>query len=205
MYNRVILMGRLTADPELKQTQNGIAMCRFNIAVDRPSKQGEEKKTDFISISCWRNTADFVSKYFAKGKLIHIEGKLQQNNYTDQNNVKHYGMEVIADNVAFCGDKSNSQNQQGGYAQQQGGYYQQNQQYAPPPQYQNPAPLQNGYYQQPQYQQTAPPMQYPQQTPPPPQPAPPAAYPQQGKPPDILGDFDMSEFEEILGDGEVPF
>ena len=129
MYNRVIMMGRLTKDPEIRQTQSGVSMCRFTIAVDRPVKQGEEKKADFFDCVAWRNTAEFVSRYFAKGKMIHLEGRLQNNNWTDQNGTKHYTNAVVADNVAFCGDKSN--NQQNGY-QQQGNYqnqYQQNQQY----------------------------------------------------------------------------
>jgi single-strand DNA-binding protein len=109
MYNRVILMGRLVRDPELKTTQSGIAMCRFSVAVDRQYSKGEEKQADFFDVTVWRNTAEFVSKYFTKGKMIHIEGRLQNNNYTDQNGVKHYSTAIIADNVAFCGDKSGGQ------------------------------------------------------------------------------------------------
>jgi single-strand DNA-binding protein len=110
MYNRVILMGRLTKDPELKTTQSGTAMCRFSIAVDRQfSRQGEEKQTDFFDVTVWRNTAEFVCKYFTKGRMIHLEGRLQNNNYTDQNGVKHYATAIIADSVSFCGDKSGGQ------------------------------------------------------------------------------------------------
>ncbi len=106
MYNRVILMGRLTADPELRQTQSGISMCRFTIAVDRSfARQGEEKQTDFFNITCWRQQAEFVSRYFSKGRVIHVEGRLQNDNYTDQNGIKHYSMNIVADNIAFCGDK----------------------------------------------------------------------------------------------------
>lgn len=146
MYNRIILMGRLTADPELKTTQSGIPMCRISIAVDRGyAKQGEEKQTDFFNVTLWRQQAEFVSRYFSKGRMIHIEGKLQNDNYTDQNGQKHYRTVIQADNVCFCGDKGSNQNQQqGGYAQQ----YHQPQQAQP-----------SGYYQQqpmqPQYQQTA--------------------------------------------------
>jgi single-strand DNA-binding protein len=112
MYNRVILMGRLTRDPELRTTQSGIQMCRFSIAVDRQfAKQGEEKQADFFDVTVWRNTAEFVSKYFSKGRMIHLEGRLQNNNYTDQNGVKHYAMAIIADHVTFCGDKSGTQGQ----------------------------------------------------------------------------------------------
>lgn len=148
MYNRTIMMGRLTADPELRQAQSGISLCRFTIAVDRFTKQGEEKKADFFNCTAWGSTAEFVSRYFSKGKMIHIEGRLQNNNFTDQNGVKHYSNEIVAESVAFCGDKSN--NQQNGYQnQQQGNYqnqYQQNQQYQQgsyQPQYGNPNAQQN--------------------------------------------------------------
>ena len=107
MYNRVILMGRLTKDPELRTTQSGISMCRFSIAVDRGyARQGEERQTDFFDVTCWRQTADFVDRYFSKGRMIHIEGTIQNNNYTDQNGVKHYSQAIIAERVQFCGDKS---------------------------------------------------------------------------------------------------
>lgn len=218
MYNRVILMGRLVADPELKNTQSGIAMCNFRIAVDKPAKQGEEKKADFISVTCWRQTAEFVSRYFAKGKLIHLEGRLQNNDYTDQNGVKHYSMVVNADNVAFCGDKSQSQSQQQGggyapYAQQRRAAAGDSLPYAPtvqaatctpqygqPPQYRQPPQSYNA--QPPQYQQTTQAPQYgqpPQYQAPQYQQAPPPA---QNQPPPI---GDLSDYEEILADGEVPF
>lgn len=107
MYNRVILMGRLTRDPELRTTPNGIAMCRFSVAVERRfSRQGEEKQTDFFDVTVWRQTAEFVCKYFSKGRMIHLEGTLQNNNYTDQNGVKHYATAIIADQVSFCGDRA---------------------------------------------------------------------------------------------------
>lgn len=107
MYNRVILMGRLTADPELRTTQSGISMCRFSIAVDwRYTKHGEDKQTDFFNVTCWRQTAEFVCKYFSKGRLIHIEGSIHNDNYTDQHGVKHYSVSVMVDSVSFCGDKA---------------------------------------------------------------------------------------------------
>lgn len=109
MYNRIILMGRLVADPELRQTQTGLSVCRFRIAVDRFAKQGEERKADFISCVAWRQTADFISRWFAKGQLIHIEGRLQNADYTDRNGVKHYAMEVQVDAAAFCGDRQSQQ------------------------------------------------------------------------------------------------
>ena len=106
MYNRVILMGRLTKDPELRTTQSGITMCRFSIAVDRSfAKQGEERQTDFFDITVWRQQAEFVCKYFTKGRMIHVEGRLQNDNYTDQNGVKQYRTAIVADRIDFCGDK----------------------------------------------------------------------------------------------------
>lgn len=116
-YNRWIGMGRLTSDPELRQTTSGVPMCRITVAVDRPAKKGEERQADFINVVCWRQTAEFVSRYFSKGRMIHVEGRLQTNNYTDQNGQKRYSMDVVADNVTFCGDKQ----------AQRGGGYQNNQ------------------------------------------------------------------------------
>lgn len=106
MYNRVILMGRLTRDPELRTTQSGISMCRFSIAVDRRFGKGEDKQTDFFDVTAWRQTAEFVCKYFAKGRMIHIEGNIQNNNYTDKNGVKHYATAIMAEQVSFCGDRA---------------------------------------------------------------------------------------------------
>jgi single-strand DNA-binding protein len=113
MYNKFIMMGRLTKDPELRTTQSGVTMCRFSIAVERQfSKQGEERQTDFFNMAAWKQTAEFVSKYFSKGKMIHVEGTIQNNNYTDQNGVKHYSDVYMVQNVSFCGDKSGDQGQQ---------------------------------------------------------------------------------------------
>ncbi len=116
--NKVVLIGRLTADPELRQTQSGIASCRFTVAVDRrfADKTTGERQADFISCTAWRQTAEFVSRYFNKGKLIAIEGSLRNNNYQDRNHpdVTHYTMDVQVDNVEFCGDKGGSN---GGQAQ----------------------------------------------------------------------------------------
>lgn len=110
MFNKVILVGRLVADPELRQTPNNISVCRFRIAVDRGYSADKEKKADFITVVAWRATADFVSKYFSKGKMIIVEGALHNADYTDSNNVKHYAMEVTADKVAFGGSGSKSDN-----------------------------------------------------------------------------------------------
>ena len=111
MINKVILMGRLTADPELKQTQSGIAFCKFTVAINRPKQKDKEQEADFISVTSWRNTAEFVAKYFAKGKMIIVEGSLRNNNYTDNNGVKHYSMDVLADSVNFGESKNAGSNQ----------------------------------------------------------------------------------------------
>ena len=110
MLNKVILMGRLTADPELRQTPSGISSCRFSVAVDRgyKSKDTGERQADFIRVIAWRQTAEFVSRYFSKGKMIIVEGSLRNNDYTDANGVRHYGMDVQADNVSFGESKSAS-------------------------------------------------------------------------------------------------
>ena len=115
MLNKVIIMGRLTADPELRQTPSGISTCRFSVAVDRgyKSKDTGERQTDFIRVTAWRQTAEFVSRYFSKGKMIIVEGSLRNNDYTDANGVKHYSMDVQADNVSFGESKSASANASG--------------------------------------------------------------------------------------------
>lgn len=112
--NRVILFGRLTRDPDYRQTQSGTAVCRFTVACDRPfaNKQTGERECDFIECQAWRNTADFISRYFQKGSAITVEGSLRNNNYTDNNGVKHYGYVVMADNVGFGGDSKKADNQQ---------------------------------------------------------------------------------------------
>ena len=101
MINKVILMGRLVADPEYRQTQSGVPVCRIRIAVDKPYRKDQERQADFIPITAWRNTADFISRYFSKGKMIIVEGSLHNNDYTDNNGVKHYSMDVTAENVSF--------------------------------------------------------------------------------------------------------
>lgn len=106
MFNRVILIGRLCADPEVKQTASGVTVCRFRIAVNRPYKKDAEKQeADFINISCFKQTAEFVGRWFSKGKPILVEGCLRNNDYTDSNGVKHYSMEVLANQVGFVGGK----------------------------------------------------------------------------------------------------
>ncbi|MBZ4670188.1 MAG: single-strand DNA-binding protein [Clostridiales bacterium] len=113
MLNKVILMGRLTADPELRQTANNISTCRFSVAVDRNyAPKGEEKQTDFINVVAWRQTAEFVSKYFSKGSMIVVEGSLRTGSYTDKRypDVKHYTVDVWADQVYFGESKRSSDN-----------------------------------------------------------------------------------------------
>ena len=108
MLNKIILMGRLTRDPELRRTNSGTAVASFSLAVDRDFKaQNGEKETDFIDIVAWRNTAEFVSKYFSKGRMAVVEGRLQMRDWQDQNGNKRRNAEVIADNVYF-GDSKNS-------------------------------------------------------------------------------------------------
>ena len=106
MLNKIILMGRLVRDPELKTTNSDIAVCKFTVAVNRPYQKDKEKQADFINVTAWRGTAEFVSKYFNKGSIIIVEGKLQNNDYTDKEGVKHYSMQVVADGVNFGGGKS---------------------------------------------------------------------------------------------------
>ncbi len=171
--NKVILVGRLTADPELRQTQSGIASCRFTVAVDRrfADKTTGERQADFISCTAWRQTAEFVSRYFNKGKLIAIEGSLRNNNYQDRNHpdVTHYTMDVQVDNVEFVGGKGDNGGNGGGY--QNGGGY---------------GASQNNY----NNNYSAPPQQ---------------AAPQQPAANDSMSYGNLSDFEEILSDGDVPF
>lgn len=111
MINKWIGMGRLTADPELKQTQSGVSTCTVNIAVQRDYADGSgEKQTDFICVVAWRQTAEFLCKYFRKGSMIAVVGELRTRTYNDKNHpdVKHYVTEVYADKVSFCGGKNES-------------------------------------------------------------------------------------------------
>ena len=101
-------MGRLTADPELKMTQNSTPVCSFRIAVDRnvTNKQTGERATDYINVIAWRQTAEFVCKYFRKGSMIALEGSLQSRSYTDKDGNNRTAYEVVANNVSFTGSKS---------------------------------------------------------------------------------------------------
>ena len=106
--NSVQIIGRLTASPELKHTQSGLAMTRFSVAVDRRVKQGEEKQADFINIVAWKQTAEFICRYFNKGQRIALTGSIRTGNYTDKDGNKRNTFEVWAENVEFC-DSKNSQ------------------------------------------------------------------------------------------------
>lgn len=120
MLNRVILMGRLVSDPELKTTANGISVTSFRIAVDRSYvKSGEERKADFFNIVCWRNSAEFVCRYFGKGSMIAVDGQLQSRTYQAKDGTNRYVVEVVSDSVSFTGEKREQSD---------------NQQYAPPQQ-----------------------------------------------------------------------
>lgn len=119
MLNRIILMGRLTRDPELRHTQGGVAVSSFSLAVDRDFKDKAtgEKATDFIDVVAWRQTGEFVSRYFAKGRMAVVEGRLQIRDWTDKEGNKRRSAEVVADNVYFGDSKRDAES--GGY---QGGY-----------------------------------------------------------------------------------
>ncbi len=140
MLNKAILIGRLVADPELRTTPNGVYVCTFRIAIDRSyAQKGGERQADFISIVTWRNTAEFVHRYFKKGSDIAIDGSIQTRDYTDRDGNRRFAVEVVADNVHFVGRKQQSGQGGGQYdapppseSQQQ---YRQNN--SPPPAYQS--------------------------------------------------------------------
>ena len=118
MLNRVILMGRITQDLELKQTTGGTSVLSFTVAVDRSyAKQGEERQTDFINCVAWRQQAEFISKYFGKGRMIALEGNLRTRTYDDKNGTKHYVTEVYVDSVSFTGEPKQGGNS-GSYSNQ---------------------------------------------------------------------------------------
>ena len=214
-FNKVILIGRLTTDPEFSQSASGVSFCKFSIAVDRGyAKNGQEKQTDFFRVSTFRQTAEFVSRYFTKGKLILVEGKVQNDNYTDQNGVKHYSCNIVADNVSFVGSKSDDNMNGNGY--QPNGYQPNNNGYAPNYNYQpnnygyqpnnngNFQPNNGGNFQQNNgyqpnnnggfQQDNNIPQQNPQNM-----------SSSQEVQPDHFESGSLSDFEEILSDGEVPF
>lgn len=141
MLNKVILMGRITRDLEIRQTPQGTSVLRFTVAVDRSYvRQGEERQADFITCVAWDKRADFINRYFGKGRMIAIVGTLRSSTYDDKNGTKHYVTEVNVDEASFTGEPK----QQGGYAQQsynaQQGYPQQGYESQPAPK-----PQQNNY------------------------------------------------------------
>ena len=173
--NSIHITGRLCADPELRQTTSGIAVCRFRVAVNRKfsNKQTGEREADSITCAAWRNTAEFVSRYFRKGGWIEVSGELRNNDYEDNNGVKHYSMNVLADYVGFVGNKDGSQAAQNAPYQPQ---RTQAQTYNPQPQTRSQ----------------------------PPQSAPVAhTYQQDVQQAQQIGN--LGDFEEILSDGDVPF
>lgn len=107
--NKVILIGHMTADPELKLTPSGVGVCSFSIGVSRRFSKGEQQQSDFINIVSWRQQAEFVSKYFKKGQAICVCGQLQTRSWTDNNGNKRYATEVIADEVSFVERKESAQ------------------------------------------------------------------------------------------------
>lgn len=115
MLNKIFIMGRLTRDPELRRTQNGTAVAGFALAVDRDYKNADgTKETDFIEVVAWRSSAEFVSKYFAKGRMAVVEGRLQIRDWQDKDGNKRRNAEVVADNVYF-GDSKKEGDPSGGY------------------------------------------------------------------------------------------
>ena len=116
MLNHIVLMGRLTRDPELRRTASGVAVATFSIAVDRDFANSAtgEKETDFIDIVAWRTTAEFVSKYFTKGRMAVVSGRLQIRDWTDREGGKRRSAEVVVDNVYF-GDSRRANNDSGNY------------------------------------------------------------------------------------------
>ena len=113
--NHIDIMGRLTSDPEIRRTDKGVAVTNFTIACDRDFSSNGEKETDFVEIVCWRNTAEFVSKYFSKGRMAVVSGRLQIRSWNDKDGNKRKTAEIVADNVYFGDSKSDTQNQNSGY------------------------------------------------------------------------------------------
>ena len=122
-FNKVILGGRLTADPELKQTQTGIAVVSFSVAVNRrfTKNSSQQNETDFFNVTAWRQTAEFVSRYFRKGSSICVVGTIQNNKWTDQQGATRYRTDIVADEVMFVDSRSESSGSFGGEADAFGG------------------------------------------------------------------------------------
>ena len=110
MLNEIILQGRLTADPELKVTDTNKSLTRFSLAVERDFSTGDEKETDFINIVAWNGTAEFITKYFTKGRQMLVKGSLRIRKYQTENGEKRSSAEVVAEKAYFCGDKEKTSN-----------------------------------------------------------------------------------------------
>lgn len=110
MLNSCVLMGRLTADPELRTTQTGKSVASFSLAVDRDFQQNGEKQADFISVVAWGKTAEFIDKYFCKGRMIAVVGRIQTRTYTDKDGNKRKAVEVAAEKVSFTGEPKKAEN-----------------------------------------------------------------------------------------------
>ena len=108
--NLVVIKGRLSRDPEVRTTQSGTQYARLSIAVDRPTKQGEERKADFFPCIAWGETADFIGNYFTKGKEILAKGRIQTGKYTTESGENRYTTDVVIDRVEFCGSKGSGAN-----------------------------------------------------------------------------------------------
>ncbi len=108
MLNHILIHGRLTADPEIKQTQSGVSFCNITVAVDRSYTKGEEKQTDFFTVACWRGLAEVVAKFFKKGKEIVVLGEMQSRKWQDNDGNNRVSWEIQANTVDFCGSKGNT-------------------------------------------------------------------------------------------------
>lgn len=109
MLNRLVIMGRIVRDPKMNTTQSGTPVCNFTVAVERDFAVRGERETDFIDVVAWRQTAEFIEKYFSKGRMIYVDGKLQSRRWEDDRGNKRISWELQADQVGFCGDKAAQQ------------------------------------------------------------------------------------------------
>ena len=138
MVNSVVIMGRLCAAPELKKTQSGTSVCSVCVAVDRPRRQDAEAQTDFLDIVAWRQTAEFLARYFGKGQQIAVEGKLQSRTWEDNEGHRRKAVEIVAAQLHFCGPKQDSAGRAGDgpagrAAPEEAGYAPRDQLYGLPP------------------------------------------------------------------------
>ena len=124
MLNKVFLQGRLVADPELRHTQQGTPVASYRLAVGRDykSKDSNAQNTDFVNIVSWRNTAEFVSRYFTKGRMMLVEGRLQMRSYTDKDGNRRVAAEVVTDNVHFADSRKDGSNNEDGSLQESAGF-----------------------------------------------------------------------------------